>query len=170
VTYPLVGNRPLAVPAIRVLRRAAELLAAVLFALMFAGFVIQIASRYVFNSPVAWSLEVCMMTYLWVVFWSSDILVRERQHIVFDVLYNWLGPRKRRVLAIFITLSLAATFLCALPGTYDYINYLGRRHSMLLHVPMQLVFGCFLIFVIAVVVSALRRLWLLLRPGWEEQL
>jgi hypothetical protein len=35
---------------------------------------------------------------------------------------------------------------------------------------MQLVFGCFIIFVIAVVVGALKRLWLLLRPGWEQQL
>jgi TRAP-type C4-dicarboxylate transport system permease small subunit len=157
-------------PLLAVCRRFAESVAVIAFAVMFAGFVIGIGARYVFNQPVAWSNELCLVAYLWIVFWSSDILVRERQHIIFDVLYNLLKPRARRVLAIFLTASLAVVFLCALPGTYDYIVFLRTRHSTLLHWPMQLVFGCFLIFVVAVVVNALIRLWYLLRPGWEKHL
>lgn len=151
-------------------RRFAESVSVVAFAVMFAGFVIGIIARYVFNAPVSWANELCVVAYVWVVFWSSDILLKERQHIVFDVVYNLFPPRARRVLAVFITLSLAFVFLAALPGTASYIDFLHNRRSTAMHIPMQLVFGCFLIFVVAAAIGALRRLWQLLRPGWEQHL
>ena len=151
-------------------KRFAESVSVVAFAVMFAGFVIGIVARYVFNSPISWTNELCVVAYVWIVFWTSDILIRERQHIIFDVVYGLFPPRSRRVLAIFVTLSLALVFLAALPGTVDYILFLRIRHSTLLHLPMQFVFGSFLIFLIAAVVSALRRLWQLLRPGWEQHI
>ena len=56
--------------------------------------------------PVAWSLELCSIGYIWVVFWSCGILVSERRQIVFDLLYNMFPPRPRRVLAIVNTGTL----------------------------------------------------------------
>lgn len=150
--------------------RFAESVPVFAFAVMFAGFVIGIGSRYVFDAPVAWANEVCLIGYMWVTFWTSDILLKERQHIVFDVFYNLFPPRLRRVVALFITLSLALTFLACLPGTIDYWLFLRKRHSLALHLPMQFVFGGFVIFVVAVIVNAARRTWALLRPGWEEEL
>lgn len=155
---------------VKLWKRFAETLIVVIFGVMFVGFIVQIVSRYVFNAPVAWSLEICLIAYLWVVFWTCDILINERQHIVFDVLYNLTTPTRKRRLAIFTSGSLAVVFLIAIPSTFDYIKFLSHRRSMSLHVPMQLVYGCFLVFVIAVVVSALIRLWRLLRPGWEQYL
>ncbi|MBN8994618.1 MAG: TRAP transporter small permease [Rhizobiales bacterium] len=140
------------------------------FALMFAGFVIGVGGRYVFNTPVAWSNEVCAIGFVWIVFWTSDILLKERQHIVFDVIYNVFPPRARRVLALFITLSLAILFLAALPGTIDYTWFLRTRQSTMLRLPMILIFGCFVIFVVAVIVNSVIRIWQLLRPGWQKHL
>ncbi|MBW7862045.1 MAG: TRAP transporter small permease [Rhodocyclaceae bacterium] len=146
----------------------AESLAVVAFAVMFFGFVLGITARYVFGDPISWTNELSVIAYVWVVFWTSDILVRERQHIIFDVLYELFPPRARRWLAVFVTLSLAATFIAVLPGTLDYIDYLKVRHTTLLRLPMQLVHVSFLVFVVAVIVNALSRLWHLCRPGWEE--
>ena len=151
-------------------KRFAESAAVVAFAIMFGAFVVQVASRYVFNAPVAWTLEVCLIAYVWVVFWSSDILVRERQHIVFDVLYNMLPEPRRRWLAVFVSGSLLVVFALALPGVADYIGFVGRRRTTLLHIPMPYVFGTFLVFMVAVVVSAAFRLWKLFRPGWRDEL
>jgi len=151
-------------------KRFAESVSVVAFAMMFAGFVIGVGGRYVFNTPIAWSNELCAIGFVWIVFWTSDILLKERQHIVFDVIYGVFPPRARRILALFITLSLALLFLAALVAIADYIWFLRSRHSMLLRVPMPLVFGCFLAFVIAVVVNSFIRIWQLLRPGWEQHL
>lgn len=154
----------------RIWRRSAEGIAVAAFAVMFASFVVGIIARYVFNSPIAWTNELSVIAFVWIVFWSSDILLEERQHIVFDVIYNLLPPRVRRVAALVVTLSLGVTFLAALPGTASYIYFMRTRHSTMLGIPMELVFGCFLIFVIAVVASAARRIWRLLHANWQQYL
>ena len=148
----------------------AESVAALSFAVMFFAFIVQVISRYVFSAPVAWTLELCAISYVWVVFWACAILVPERQQIVFDVIYNWFKPGPRRWLAIFNTASLGLVFLAALPGVFDYILYLGKRTTMLLHVRMDLVYSCFPIFMLAVVVGAAIRIRRLLGAEWQKSL
>ena len=125
LTYVLVEEGGAGRWLVKRLKRGAELVAAALFALLFAAFMIQIISRYVLNMPVSWSLELCSIAYVWVVFWTCGILVSERKQIVFDVLYTRFPPRARRWLAIANTAALALVFLAALPGTLDYIHFLA---------------------------------------------
>ena len=150
--------------------RFSERVSAVLFMAMFLGFMIQIVSRYVFNMPVSWSLELCSIAYVWVVFWSCDILVTERQQIRFDLLYNMFPPKARRVLAIVNTATLGIIFLAALPGVIDYVLFLGRRSSMLLKIRMDLVYSCFAIFMVAVILNAAFRIWRLFGRRWQDEL
>lgn len=151
-------------------RQFAEGVAAISFAAMFFAFILQVVSRYVFNSPIAWTLELCSIGYIWVVFWACGILVSERQQIVFDVIYNWFKPGPRRWLAIFNTACLGLVFLAAIPGVVDYILFLGRRSTMLLKVRMDLTYSCFAIFMIAVVVGAAIRTRRLLGAQWQQSL
>ena len=151
-------------------KNVTEGVAAAAFALMFAAFTIQILSRYVLNMPVAWSLELCSIAYVWVVFWSCDLLASERQQIVFDVIYQAIKPKTRRWIAIFNTATLAVLFLAALPGTLEYIWFLRRRASMMLQIPMHLVYLCFAVFMIAVVVGAVLRLRRLCGASWQQHL
>ena len=151
-------------------KKFAELAAAAMFMVMFVSFMAQILSRYVFDAPLSWTLEICSIAYIWVIFWSCDILVSERQHIIFDVLYQKFPPQPRRLLAIFNTAVVALTFLAALPGTLDYIAFLGRRHTMVLHLPFDIVYSCFGIFMIAAIVGAALRLRRLLSSSWKTHL
>jgi TRAP-type C4-dicarboxylate transport system permease small subunit len=148
----------------------AELVSAASFALMFGAFLIQIVSRYVFDAPVSWSLEICSIGYIWIVFWTCDILVHERQHIIFDVLYVKFPPRWRRVVGIVNTATLGLIFLAALPTTLEYIHFLARRKTMILRLPFDVVYSCFAIFMIAVVVGAALRLRRLFGKSWQQHL
>lgn len=150
--------------------RFAELVSATAFAAMFLAFMAQIISRYVFNHPLSWTLEVCSITYIWVVFWSCDILLSERQHIVFDVLYQKFPVKPRRAVAIANTAALGLIFLAALPGTLDYIMFLARRQTMILKAPLNIVYSCFAIFMIAVIIGAALRIRRLLSPSWQTHL
>ena len=151
-------------------KKFAELAAAAMFLVMFVSFMAQILSRYVFDAPLSWTLEICSIAYIWVIFWSCDILVSERQHIIFDVLYQKFPPQPRRLLAIFNTAVVALTFLAALPGTLDYIAFLGRRHTMVLHLPFDIVYSCFGIFMIAAIIGAAIRLRRLASSSWKTHL
>jgi TRAP-type C4-dicarboxylate transport system permease small subunit len=152
------------------LKRGAELIAAASFALMFGAFMIQVVSRYIFNAPVSWSLEICSIGYIWIVFFTSNVLLTERQHIVFDVLYQKLPPRQRRALAVALTATLGIIFLAALPVILEYLSFLGRRKTMILRLPMDIVYSCFGIFMIAVVVGAVVRLKRLFGVDWQRHL
>jgi TRAP-type C4-dicarboxylate transport system permease small subunit len=151
-------------------KRFAELAAAIMFATMFASFMAQIVSRYVLNAPLSWTLEVCSIAYIWAIFWSCSILLSERQHIIFDVLYQKFPPVSRRVVAIANSAAIGLIFLAALPGTLDYIAFLGRRHTMILHARFDVVYACFGIFMIAAVIGAALRLRRLLTSSWKEYL
>ncbi len=162
------GNESLAMLIAR-LKRFAEYVSATAFAGMFGAFMIQIVSRYVFDMPVSWSLEICSITYIWIVFWTSDLLVRERQHIIFDVLYLKFPPRWRRWVGIFNTACLGLTFLAGLSVTLDYI-FGQMRKTMILHIPLSWVYSCFGIFMIAVIVGSALRLRRLLGASWQQHL
>jgi TRAP-type C4-dicarboxylate transport system permease small subunit len=150
-------------------KRFTELAAAAMFAAMFGAFMIQIVSRYVFNAPVSWSLEICSITYVWVVFWSCNLLLSERQHIVFDVLYRKFPARWQRVVAIANTTMFGLVFLAATPTILDYIVSL-RRSTMILRIPYDYVYACFGVFMIAAVIGAVLRLRRLAGGDWQQHL
>ena len=149
-------------------RHFAEGVAAAAFAILFSAFIVQVISRYVFNAPVSWTLELCAIAYVWVVFWSAGVLVPERRHIAFDVIYHWLPPGARRWLAMALTGCLGLVYLAALPGVIDYIRFLGRRSTMLLHVRMDFVYACFGLFMVAMIVGAALRLRSLATRRWRD--
>ena len=109
------------------LKRGAELVAALLFAAMFGAFIIQVVSRYVFDAPVSWSLEICSITYVWIVFLVSATILTPRQHITFDMLYGAVSPRWKRRFAIFTSASVLAIFAICLPTTIGYVLFLLRH-------------------------------------------
>ena len=83
----------------RHLERTAHAVAAFLFGLLFLTFVVQVVARFVFGRPLAWSDELIVVLYIAMVFWSAATLLKERQHVMFDLVYAALppqGPAARR--------------------------------------------------------------------------
>lgn len=145
------------------LRARADNVAVGLLTVMFVSFVIQIVSRYVLNAPVDWTLELCLTTWLWVVFWEAAFLLEDRDHIRFDILYLSVGNRLRRLLALLAALAIIVGFLAALPATWGYISFEKIRRSDTLHIPLNYVFSVYGIFMIATIVRYGWRLWRVLR-------
>ena len=76
----------------------AEFIAATMLAAMFLTFLLQILSRYVMLQPFGWTLELCLILWVWIVFFANAFIVRERDHVTFDILYLALPRRIRQVL------------------------------------------------------------------------
>jgi TRAP-type C4-dicarboxylate transport system permease small subunit len=150
------------------LHRVAELLAALMFASMFAAFLIGVVSRYVFNDPVSWSIEVCSIAYVWIVFFSGATIVPMRQHITFDMLYKAVGSGARRVFAIVSAASIGLIFLVGLPTTLEYIGFVGQKRTLMLHIPLSYVYSCFAIFMVAAIVRSALVLRALLRHDGQS--
>ena len=169
---PPVPSRGLtsAARAIARLRRVAELAAALMFAAMFGAFLVGVVSRYVFNDPISWSIEVCGIAYVWIVFFSSATTVPMREHITFDMLYNAVGPRARRAFGIASAGSILAVFTAGLPTTFEYIGFLAPKRTLMLHIPLSYVYSCFAIFMVAAIVRAALTLRALLGGTWRAHI
>lgn len=141
----------------------ADDVAVLLLSAMFLAFVLQVTARYVFNAPLEWTQELCLTTWLWTVFWGSAFCLRDQDHIRFDMLYNAVGGRTRRVFAALSAAAIVVALLAALPGTWSFVSFLTIKKSASLRIPLAYVFGIYLVFMVAVVVVYGTRLVQILR-------
>lgn len=154
----------------RWLRARADNVAAALLAAMFFAFLIQIASRYVFNAPVGWTLELCLTCWLWVVFWGGAFLLDERDHVRFDVFYVAAPRGVQRAFAFVTAIAIAAGFAAALPATLDYIAFYKIKSSAVLNIRLDVVFSVYGLFAVAVILAHLTRAWRIVRGAHPDQL
>ncbi len=138
------------------LRRGAEGVAAAMLAAMFFTFVVQIFSRYLFAEPFGWTLELCLTLWIWIVFWGNAFILRDSDHVTFDILYLAVPPGPRRVLALVSAAAIVVGFAISFWPTWDYIDFLKIKKSATLKIPMRTVFSVYAIFIVAV---ALRYAW-----------
>ncbi|MGE6740238.1 TRAP transporter small permease [Allorhizobium pseudoryzae] len=150
------------------LRRGADAIGALLMLALFATFLLQIFSRYAMNSPFGWTLELCLLLWVWIVFFGGAFIVRRTDHITFDLLYMAVPKGPRRLMAIVSSLAIAALLLWSFLPTWDWIDFLRIKRSATLRIPMRDIFSVYMIFLAAVIVGCLWRTVTLLRRGLDE--
>src|SRR5207237_417693 len=93
---------------LRSAERAARLVTAALVAALFLDLLAGVAGRYVLGRPLAWSDELAVILFVWLVFWTGAFVLSMREHVAFDVVYDLLPPRLRAVLGMAGALCAAA--------------------------------------------------------------
>jgi len=152
------------------LRHLCEIVAAAVFALLFVTFVVQVAMRFLFARPLAWSDELIVILYILIVFWSAATLLQEKDHVMLDLVYAALPPRGQRVFALVGAGLTAALLLILLPQAWDYVKFMGREKTPVLDIPFSWVFAPFLLFIALVAWRYVVKFVRLLGHGWREQL
>ena len=152
------------------LRRVAEWIAAALLAVMFGVFLIQVFTRYVLNDPAGWTYEVAVVSYIWVVFWSCAFLLKERDHVAFNMFYMAAPPLGRRILLIIGLGCLLIAFVASMPKNIDFVTFMAIEKTPLLRWRFDFVYSAYILFVAAVIFRSAILLVRLLRPRWREAL
>ncbi|WP_341895575.1 TRAP transporter small permease subunit [Ferrovibrio terrae] len=139
------------------LRQRAENVAAALLVAMFLAFIFQIIARYVFNWPVGWTTEVCILAWLWGVLWGAAFVLREDDEIRFDILYSAVSDRARRIFTIATGVALVVLYTVALPAVTDYVTFMKVERSAFLKIRFDWLFSIYVLFAVGVI---LRYVWL----------
>lgn len=148
------------------LHRGAESVAGLMLFAMFLTFLLQILSRYVLQAPFGWTLELCLLLWVWLVFWGNAFVVRDSDHVTFDLLYLAAPYRIRRIFALISAATVAVALLLSFLPTVDWLDFLRRKRSATLPgVRMGYVYAVYLIFILAVAARYLWRLAHVLRHG-----
>ncbi len=152
--------------------RGTEFISATMLAAVFLTFLLQIFSRYVLLTPFGWTLELCLILWVWIVFFGCAFQVRERDHVTFDIFYL-AAPRKvRQVLALVTCASIIVGMGWALLPTWDYIDWMKIRKTTTVEnpftgtkIPMRTIFSIYAIFMVAIIIRYSWRFADILRNG-----
>jgi TRAP-type C4-dicarboxylate transport system permease small subunit len=150
--------------------KLAEVLCVVGFAALFVIFISQVFFRYVLNDPLSWTQEVAGILYVWIVCIGSATIVKEREHVSFDLVYEHVRPNLRRILALLGSGLILVVLVLCLYGNYDYIQFTARQKSPTLRLPMTVVFSAFGVFMLLMIINSAIRVYRLMRADWERNL
>ena len=153
----------------KAITRLGEFIAAIMMAAMFATFILQVFIRYTARTewiaktiPIfdpnlyGWTLEFCLVLWIWLVFWGSALIVRERDHVSFDLIYTSVSPKIRKWMAICSCLVISAGFLWVLEPTWEKFYILRLKRTATLSnlfgdwIRVRDIYSIFFLFLLAV--------------------
>ena len=140
-------------------KKTANAIGGGLFLTLFIVFVIQVMARFGLNKPLAWTDELAVILYVWIILWAAAFVVPEREHVAFDLLWNSAGPRTRRAMQIVGHTLIGGLALCAVPATWDYVYFMKREGTPVLGLPFMAVFLPFVFLLVALVVRSAWAIW-----------
>jgi TRAP-type C4-dicarboxylate transport system permease small subunit len=148
--------------------RFMEVVVVVLFALVFAAFIYKIIMRYAAGDAVAWADEVSVVLFVWIVFLANGFVLEDRRQITFDLIHRNLSLRGQRIIEFIRGLLACGIILWALPGAIDYTLFLWRERTPVLRWRLDIVYACFSLFLIAVLIRIVWQL-VVLALGWHKR-
>jgi TRAP-type C4-dicarboxylate transport system permease small subunit len=152
-------------------KSAANVIGGALFLTMFIVFIVQIAARFGFNKPLPWTDEAAVILYVWVILWACAVVVPEREHVVFDLVWNSVGRRARQVMQIMGHTLIGGLALVGLPASWDYVHFMARESSPVLSVPFMWIYLPFVLLLAALVVRSSWAIWCAMKGrGLEAEL
>jgi TRAP-type C4-dicarboxylate transport system permease small subunit len=146
-------------------KRGADAVGAALFAALFLVFMVQVVARFGFNRPLPWTDEVAVMLYVWVILWAAGFIVPEREHVMFDLVWNVVGKRTRRWMRLLGHAMIGGLSAWALPASWDYVHFMRREGTPVLGVSFMWVFLPFVLLLAALVVRSAVGIW----RAWRGQ-
>lgn len=145
------------------LSRLTEAIAAAMLAAIFLTFLLQILLRYFFT-PAGWTLELIGILWVWVIFFSCAFVVREQDHVKFDIIYLAAPRRGRQIMSMIAAAAIAIGMLYSFLPTWDYIEWMKIRKTATVRnpfsgakIPLRDVFSIYAVFMLAV---AARYIWM----------
>ncbi|WP_298972552.1 TRAP transporter small permease [uncultured Roseobacter sp.] len=163
-------------PITSALSHFAQAVAALMMALMFLTFIVQITVRYSarlawlpaqfpFLDPslYGWTLEFCLLLWVWLIFWGNAFVVRERDHVTFDILFLSVRPAVRRWFIIISGLAISIGLVASIEPTWSKFYILRLKKTATLSsvfgdwIRMRDIYAIYIFFLIAVS----------LRYGWS---
>ena len=134
------------------MRRRAENVVALLLAIMFVAFILQIVFRYFLNFPIGWTSELSVVAWLYITLLGSAFWLKESEEVRFDLLSGRLGPVGRRVVGFVVALSAVVLFGMALPATVKYVAFMKVESSSYLKIRLDVLYSVYVVFAVAIIV------------------
>jgi len=123
------------------LARADEAIGIVCLIIIVGAILWGVVSRYVFPQPAAWTYEVAVIAFTYLVFFGAVAGVRLRSHAAIDVVTAFLPERFQAVVDWF-NYGLLALLFALMAGLFAWAAVIGHAaHSTALDLPRSIVYA-----------------------------
>ena len=147
--------------------RGAEFIAAMALAAIFVTFLAQILFRYIpFLEPIGWSVVLISLLWVFVIFFGGAFIVRESDHVTFDVLYLGVPGPVRKIFALITAVLVIMAMLYSLPAIWETVfdnRLMNLKKIQTIRIPITgdkiAIKWLFAPFVMLMIVVTLRYLW-----------
>jgi TRAP-type C4-dicarboxylate transport system permease small subunit len=150
-------------------KQAADIVGGFLYLTLFVVFIVQVIARFGFNQPLAWSDEMAVILYIWIILWAAAFMVPEREHVVFDLVYNTASPPVQRLMRIAGHLMIGGLAAWALPASWSYISFMAREGTPVLGLPFNWVFLPFALLLVSLIVRGIWQIAVVMREFRVEE-
>ena len=156
------------------LRSFANFITATMLAVLFFTFLLQIFSRYILKAPFGWTLELCLILWLWIVFFGCSFAVRDQDHVKFDIFYYATPKKVQLIFSIISAIGVIVIMGYSFLPTIDYIDWMKMRKTTTVEIfnnkiPLSYIFSVYGIFLLSVIIQYIWKLINLIKSGLPDK-
>ncbi|SIQ69040.1 TRAP-type C4-dicarboxylate transport system, small permease component [Alkalispirochaeta americana] len=119
------------------------------FFVMFGTFLLQVFFRYVLRSPLTWTQEVIVLSFVWVVIFGASYTMREKGHVKFTMVYDMAPPRVAALLRFAGNALIASALFLLIVPSFKYALFVGFQRTAVFRVSYTVAFLPFLYLLIS---------------------
>lgn len=112
---------------------------------------VNVIMRYIFSDPIAWTEEIQMACFLWVIFLGASAAFRHGSHVAVEIVFDLLKPKTKYYLIIFnyILMMFLLAYLIYLGINLENLLYSMSKHTYILQIRVWIInsivpIGCIL--------------------------
>ena len=156
------------------LRSFANFITATMLAVLFFTFLLQIFSRYILKAPFGWTLELCLILWLWIVFFGCSFAVRDQDHVKFDIFYYATPKKVQLIFSIISAIGVIVIMGYSFLPTIDYIDWMKMRKTTTVKIfnnkiPLSYIFSVYGIFLLSVIIQYIWKLFNIIKSGLPDK-
>ena len=102
---------------------------------------VQVIWRYVLSNPLPWTEQAARYLFIWMLMLAMPILVRRKNNMVFDLLYNRFPEKVQRFIQILTLVLIAAFGVVYFMGSLELCIKAANKTAIGLGIPMVWVYG-----------------------------
>jgi TRAP-type C4-dicarboxylate transport system permease small subunit len=108
--------------AIKFLEISTALILFLMIFFVFAG----IIARYILKHPLVWGEEIALIGQIWLTFMGASLLCATGEHMVVDVILNYLSEKRKLVLAVINQIFVIPLFIAFIFGGMKVVNITSK--------------------------------------------
>ena len=115
-------------------------------AVIFGSFIVNVVSRYLFNSPVNACYELCLIGLLWALLLSAPHAIRTHRNVAFTLIYDKFGAWGQLIFRLVGTAFLLFCLIRMFYPCLDWVLFMKRKKTAVLKIRYHIIYFPFVIF------------------------